>query len=571
MHLLLHIFRLQYSFKRICAAIGNISTIQCSLYCKLVAKYSAHLPVYAMWTMDPDIYNAFKAPYIQTSIFIWTSLRCYCTYHDNSMRVILQTWCQIQSTCYGLRYVNCGPGHIPCIYSSAYSILNIRLNVSSLLLEICRYLHACYTANFVPNTEPNLRFALCDLWSRTYTMHLQLHIFRLQNSFERICAAILHITTIQCALYCKLVAKYSAHPPVYAMWTVVRTIYKVFTAPHIQTSMFIWTYLRCYWRYLDNSIVVILQTWCQIQRTSSGLSYVNYGRGHIQCIYSSIYSDFNIHLNVSALQFYISRQFSARYTANMLPNTAHILQFMLCELWSWLYTKYLQLRIFRLQCSSERICAAIGDISTIQCSLYCKLGAKYSAHPPVYAMWTMDSDIYNAFTAPYIQTSIFIWTYLRCYCTYHDNSMRVILQTCCQIQRTSSSLCYVICAPGHIQSTYSSAYLGLNIHLYAAPLLLEVSRQFNARYTAFLVPNTAHILRFTLCELWSRTYTMHLQLRIFRLQYSFERICAAIVHITTIQCSLYSKLVAKCNAHPPVYAMWTVVPAIYKVLTAPHI
>jgi hypothetical protein len=133
------------------------------------------------------------------------------------MRVILLTWCQIQPTSSGICYVNCGPGHIQCIYSSAYSVLNIRLNVSALLFEIYRYLHARYTANLVPNTEHILRFTLCDLWSRTYTMHLQLHIFRLQYSVERICAAIVHITTIQCALYCKLGAKYSAHPPVYAI------------------------------------------------------------------------------------------------------------------------------------------------------------------------------------------------------------------------------------------------------------------------------------------------------------------------------------------------------------------
>jgi hypothetical protein len=79
--------------------------------------------------------------------------------------------------------------------------------------------------------------------------------------------------------------------------------------------------------------------------------------------------------------------------------------------------------------------------------------------------------------------------------------MRVILQILCQIQRTSSSLLYVTCGPGHIQNTYSSPYLGVNIQLKIAPLLLEVSRQFNARYTANLVPNAAHILRFTLCEL----------------------------------------------------------------------
>jgi hypothetical protein len=45
----------------------------------------------------------------------------------------------------------------------------------------------------------------------------------------------------------------------------------------------------------------------------------------------------------------------------------------------------LQLRIFRLQYSSARICAAIGDISTIQCALCHKLGSEYSAQPPDYA------------------------------------------------------------------------------------------------------------------------------------------------------------------------------------------
>jgi hypothetical protein len=210
---------------------------------------------------------------------------------------------------------------------------------------------------------------------------------------------------------------------------------------------------------------VIQQNLSQIQLISSRLRYVNCGPGHIQCIYNSIYSDINIHLNVSALLLYISRQFNARYTANLLPNTAHILRITLFVLWSRTYTIHLQLRTFRLQYSSERICAAIGNISTIQCSLYCKLGAKYSAHPPVYAMWTMVPDIYNAFTTPYIQTSIFIWTYLPCYCTYHDNSMRVILQTCCQIQRISSNLCYLNCGHSHIQSTCSSVYLGLNTQL----------------------------------------------------------------------------------------------------------
>jgi hypothetical protein len=255
----------------------------------------------------------------------------------------------------------------------------------------------------------------------------------------------------------------------------------------------------------------------------------------------------------------------------MLPNTAHILQFMLCELWSLPYTKHLQLRIFRPSYSTVGSSPAIGGISTIQWALYCILGVKYTALPLAFAMWTVVPHVYNVFTAPHIQSWIFDWTYLRCCWRYADMCIRVILQILCQIQSPTSGLRYVNCGPGHIQCIYSSAYSDFNVHLNVSALLLEISRQFNARYTANLVPNTAHILRFTLCELWSRTYRMYLQLHIFRLQYSFERICAAIVHITTIQCASYCILGAKYSAHPPVYAMWPVVPTIYKVFSAPHI
>jgi hypothetical protein len=171
-----------------------------------------------------------------------------------------------------------------------------------------------------------------------------------------------------------------------------------------------------------------MQIGCHIWRTASRLRYVNCGPGHIQCNYCSAYSGFNIQLNVSALLFEISRQFNPRYTTNLVPNTAHILKFTLCELWSRPYTMQLHLRIFKLQYSTERICAAIRDISTIQWAIYCKLGAIYGARPPDYAMWTVVPSIYNVITAPRIHASIFNWTHLRCYPRYFDNSMRFILQ-----------------------------------------------------------------------------------------------------------------------------------------------
>jgi hypothetical protein len=184
-----------------------------------------------------------------------------------------------------------------------------------------------------------------------------------------------------------------------------------------------------------------------------------------------------------------------------VPNTAHILQFSLCDLWPQTYTMYLQLRIFRLQYSTERICAAIPAVSTIQCASYCKRGAKYSAHPPVYAVWTVVPDIYSIITAPNIQASIFNWTYLRCYSRYIDNSMWVMLQPWCQMLRTSSSLRYLHCGPGHIHCKYSSAYSGFNIQLNVAPLLLDICRLFSENYTANLVPiqRTTSSLRSVIC------------------------------------------------------------------------
>jgi hypothetical protein len=166
-----------------------------------------------------------------------------------------------------------------------------------------------------------------------------------------------------------------------------------------------------------------------MQRTSSSLRYMNWGPGHMQCSYSSAYSDFNIQLKVSALLMDISRQFNESSTEIWVPNTAHNRQFAQCVLSTRTHTKYVQYRIFRPQYSTERICAATGDMATIQCGLYYKLCAKCSAHPPVFAMWTVILDIYNVFTAPHIQA----WTYLRCNWRYHDNSVSVIQQIWCQI------------------------------------------------------------------------------------------------------------------------------------------
>jgi hypothetical protein len=131
---------------------------------------------------------------------------------------------------------------------------------------------------------------------------------------------------------------------------------------------------------------VTLQIWSQIQHTSSSLRCVGCGPVHIQCIYSSAYSGCNIQVNVSALLLELSRQFSERYTANLVRNIADIHPLALCELWSRPNTKNLKLRVSGLQCSAVGNSPVIVDIMTIRCALYCKLDVKYSAHTPVYAV-----------------------------------------------------------------------------------------------------------------------------------------------------------------------------------------
>jgi hypothetical protein len=139
--------------------------------------------------------------------------------------------------------------------------------------------------------------------------------------------------------------------------------------------------------------------------------------------------------------------------------------------------------------------------------------------------------------------------------------MCFIPQTWCQIQRTSTTLRNVNCDPGHTQCIYSSACLGFNIQLKVAPLLLEISRQLNVRYTASFVQNTAHILQFTQFELWSRTYTMKIQFRIFWLQYSNERIYADIGDMSAIQCALFYNLCAKHQI--TLFELWSLTYTMY--------
>jgi hypothetical protein len=101
--------------------------------------------------------------------------------------------------------------------------------------------------------------------------------------------------------------------------------------------------------------------------------------------------------------------------------------------------------------------------------LYPTFAAKYRAQYTVYAMPSLFPTKSNKITFLDIEASIFNWTYLRRYCWYVDNSMRVILHICSQTQPKSSRLRCVKSGPSPIQYNYSSSYAGINIQLNVSP------------------------------------------------------------------------------------------------------
>jgi hypothetical protein len=131
----------------------------------------------------------------------------------------------------------------------------------------------------------------------------------------------------------------------------------------------------------------------------------------------------------------------------------------------------------RLQYSIECICAAIGRLSTNCCVLYSTFAVKYRAQYQVYAMPSLVPVKSNIVTFINIHSSIFNLPYLRRYWWSIDNSMRVILHLCSQIQPISARLRYVKSGPRQIQNNYSSSNAGINIQMNVSPLRLVLYRQ----------------------------------------------------------------------------------------------
>jgi hypothetical protein len=156
---------------------------------------------------------------------------------------------------------------------------------------------------------------------------------------------------------------------------------------------------------------VILQTWCQIQRTSSSLRHLNCGPGHIQCNYSSTYSGFNIQQNVAPLLLQIYPQLNERYTANIEPNITHIPQFTLCELCG----------PGHIRCNYSSAYSAFNiqlKLPALLLDICWDLDVRYTANLVPNAALVIQFTLCelvvphrcNVITAPHIQASIFNWT-----------------------------------------------------------------------------------------------------------------------------------------------------------------
>jgi hypothetical protein len=83
------------------------------------------------------------------------------------MPVILYDDFQIQSTSASSRYINAGHCQVRRSFSFAYLGLNIVVILSHFLFQICRLFEALYTPHLLSNTVHRIRFVLRHPWPIT--------------------------------------------------------------------------------------------------------------------------------------------------------------------------------------------------------------------------------------------------------------------------------------------------------------------------------------------------------------------------------------------------------------------
>jgi hypothetical protein len=99
--------------------------------------------------------------------------------------------------------------------------------------------------------------------------------------------------------------------------------------------------------YLDNSMCVIIPSWCRKHRTSPRLVYIYTGPCHAICSYCCSYTGIRIQHNVSQSLFDISRQFDVPYNPQLVTHTPHVTRLSLYENWTLSCHMILLLFIYR--------------------------------------------------------------------------------------------------------------------------------------------------------------------------------------------------------------------------------
>jgi hypothetical protein len=86
--------------------------------------------------------------------------------------------------------------------------------------------------------------------------------------------------------------------------------------------------------YLDNSMCVIIHSWCRIHHTSPRLVYIYTGPCHAICSYSCSYTGISNQHNVCPSLFDISRQFDVHCNPFLVPYTLHVTRMSPYKHWS---------------------------------------------------------------------------------------------------------------------------------------------------------------------------------------------------------------------------------------------
>jgi hypothetical protein len=274
-----------------------------------------------------------------------TYLRCCWGYVDYSMFVILRICCFIQRTSSAERYVNRVPCQIQCIHHEFFNFRGQKSNRT--------YLRCC--------------------WG--YVDYSMFVILRICSFIQRTSSGLRYVNRVPCQIQ-------GIH-------------YELFNFRGQKSNR---TYLRCCWGYVDYSMFVILRICSFIQRTSSGLRYVNRVPCQIQGIHYELF--------------------------NFRGQESNRTYLRCC----WGYVDYSMFVILRICCFIQCSSSGLRYVNRVPCQIQC--------------ICTAISNFQNHNSNR---------TYLPCCWGYVDYSMFVALRICSFIQRTSSGLRYVNRVPCQIQ------------------------------------------------------------------------------------------------------------------------